>query len=259
MDGNEEDVVVEEQVEGAEPAEFGSEANDDALPDLATLDEGTRSLVEKFKKSFQSDYTKKRKEESEKLTKAEEKAAALDRLMTDPDYAQRFMAAMQAGQKPEQQGAQEEPWMKLDPASFFNEENVGHINAAAYGVLKKFGGPAMAKVGQIEKILVEQVLPFIKSQGEKSQGSEWMGLEKKFGNAKDFKDEAMVLYQKANGVLTLEQALRAVAGQSLKALGPAAKQPENKRQATLFNGNGRGDLRAQGKKSLNELIEEELK
>lgn len=258
MDGNEEDVVVEEQQDAPE-TDGGADQGDDSLPDLATLDEGTRGLVEKFKKSFQSDYTKKRKEESEKLTKAEEKAAALDRLMTDPDYAQRFMAAMQAGQRPDQQGSQDEPWMKLDPASFFNEENVGHINAAAYGVLKKFGGPAMAKVGQIEKILVEQVLPFIKAQGEKSQGSEWAGIEKKFANAKEFKEEAMVLLQKTNGALTIEQALRAVAGQSLKALGPAAKQPENKRQANLFNGTGRGDLRAQGKKSLTELIEEEFK
>jgi len=228
--------------------------DDGALPSLDELPDDVRSIVEKFQKSFQGDYTRKRKEESEALAKAQEKAAALDRLISDPEYAARFMAAMQAGKQPTQAQAEEQPWMKADPAAYFNDENVTHIKAASFQVVREVMAPVFQELEQYKKLINEQFLPVIKEYQEQKVNGAWKTLESKFSNAGQYKEAVDKLRQQAPG-LSHEQALYAVAGSNLKALGPTGQRPaENKRQGQLFNGSTSGNNRSGGKVDLTDLI-----
>jgi len=244
--------VEEQQADGAVTE---TQAEDDgALPSLDELPDDVRSIVEKFQKSFQGDYTRKRKEESEALAKAQEKAAALDRLISDPDYAARFMAAMQAGKQPAQTNVEEQPWMKADPAAYFNDENVTHIKAASFQVVREVMAPVFQELEQYKKLINEQFLPVIKEFQEQKVSGAWKALETKYANANQYKEAADKLRQTAPH-LSHEQALYAVAGPNLKALGPTGQRPaENKRQGQLFNGSTSGNNRSGGKVDLTDLI-----
>lgn len=232
----------------------GSNGNDTAEP----LPPELQALVDAKVKSFQADYTRKRKEESEALAKAQEKAQAFDRLITDAQYRQQFVGAFQGQQAA--QGGQREPWMDLDPATFFDEPTHNAAQAAAYRVNQKILTPIVQELEGYKKLINEVILPFVQNYQQTSAQSEWKALEGKFQGAAQHKEAVDALRKQAPN-LSYEQALYAVAGPSLRALGPGEKSPENKQRGTLFNGttasaNGRP---ASGKVDLVSLVSQALR
>lgn len=235
----------------AENIQGGDTGESDLPPEL-------QALVDAKVKSFQADYTKKRKEESELLTKAQEKAAAFERLISDPNYRQQFIAAL--GVQPAQQSAQREAWMDLDPASVFDEKTHDGIRAAQYRMFQQQMAPIVQELEKYKALINDTILPAVKTYQSSSVQSEWKGLEAKYQGVAQHKEAVEALRKQAPN-LTIEQALYAVAGPTLRALGPGTKAPENKQQGVLFNGttaaaNGRPSA---AKVDLTSLVDQALR
>lgn len=234
----------------------GQQSNDDgSLPPLDSLPDEYREIVEKYQKSFQSDYTIKRKQEAEALKAAEGKTAMLDRMLSDPDYAARVLAAAHAGNQPAQQTqAQPEPWMNVKPEDALEETTLVNVKGAAFQVFRHTMSPILEELGQYKQFIENEVRPFIAEFAKTKQEGAWKSLESKFSNASQYKQAVDELRQKAPS-LSYEDALHAVARGNLKALGPSGQKPaENKRQGQLFNGNTSGQNRSGGKVDLTDLI-----
>lgn len=199
--------------------------------DPASLPPELQSLY----KGMQAAYTKKSQARETTLKASQEKAQAFEKIVADPEYRRAFLAAL--GQTTQPNGTQapsaDEPaWRKVKPSDALEEPTLHAVKAAGYELLDELG--VMQTIREIiaYKPMIDQLL-------NRATGDEFSTIAQKYTGADEHRDAALALLSKVpKGSLTMEQALFAVAGPSLKAPTKEPAQPENrsvdKRQAQLL-------------------------
>ena len=162
---------------------------------------------EEIAAKLQADYTRKMQalaEQRKELEKEKEKAAAFDRLMTDPQYRQALFGAAGALQGPgEPSESAAPPFADVNLDEVLDPDTKTAVQAAAYQVIQEHLLPDLERYKNV-----------IEDMYREAKVSEWNSLVQKYPVAKNHLNEVSAFLQ-ANPNVSLEQALFAVAGREL--------------------------------------------